>query len=278
MNSIRESLKNLFKSFKSGETTEPPEIKSNINENTQPVPAETVATEPAPVPEPEPPQPAEPMMPLHRRVIQAPVISTGVEEKKSDAILIKAEPSATGDQCKFMVNRPLLAGHSWYFGSFESAEGSPLAEALFSIDDVETVLVHESTVTITRMDKTKPDWQGLGKEVGAAIRNLLQSGSELISKKIIDGIPSEQEIRDSIQRVIDIEVNPGVAGHGGNIALLDVQGNTVTIQMGGGCQGCSAADLTLKMGIHNSFRKSVPMVGAILDETDHSAGLNPYYS
>ncbi|MFQ5444765.1 MAG: NifU family protein, partial [Nitrospinales bacterium] len=146
------------------------------------------------------------------------------------------------------------------------------------IDDVETVLVLESTVTITRQDKTKPDWQDLGKEVGAAIRKLLEFGSHLISRKIIDGMPTEQEIRDSIQKVIDIEVNPGVAGHGGNISLLDVKANTVTIQMGGGCQGCSAADLTLKMGIHNSFRKSVPMVGAILDETDHSAGLNPYYS
>ncbi|MCP5053599.1 MAG: hypothetical protein GY940_40910, partial [bacterium] len=107
---------------------------------------------------------------------------------------------------------------------------------------------------------------------------LLESSSHLIAKKIIDGIPSEQEISDNIQRVIDTEVNPGVAGHGGNITLLDVKANTVTIKMGGGCQGCSAADMTLKMGIHNSFRKSVPMVGAILDETDHSAGLNPYYS
>ena len=199
MNSIRESLKNLFKSFKGGESTPPSEMKSDMKEETRPEPAETVAAESPPAPEPEAPQPAEPMRPMQRRVIQAPVISTGVEEKESKEILIKAEPSATGDQCKFMANRPLFAGHSWYFGSFENAEGSPLAEALFSIDDVETVLVHESTVTITRQDKTKPDWQGLGKEVGAAIRNLLKSGSDPIAEKIIGNMPPEQEIRDSIQ-------------------------------------------------------------------------------
>ena len=85
-------------------------------------------------------------------------------------------------------------------------------------------------------------------------------------------------IREGIQKVIDEEVNPGVAGHGGQINLLAVKGNTVTIQMGGGCQGCSAADLTLKQGIHTSFRKAVPQVGAIFDETDHTAGLNPYFS
>ena len=52
---------------------------------------------------------------------------------------------------------------------------------------------------------------------------------------------------------------------------------SVTIEMGGGCQGCSAADLTLKQGIHSAFRKAAPYVGAIYDETDHAAGLNPYY-
>ena len=84
-------------------------------------------------------------------------------------------------------------------------------------------------------------------------------------------------VREEIQKVIDTEVNPGVAGHGGRITLTAIAGNTVTIEMGGGCQGCSAADLTLKQGIHSSFRKAVPYVGAIYDETDHAAGSNPYY-
>ena len=53
-----------------------------------------------------------------------------------------------------MLNRPLFSGYSWWFPSFESAEKSPLAERLFSLEDVESVLVHEATVTITRKDKT----------------------------------------------------------------------------------------------------------------------------
>jgi Fe/S biogenesis protein NfuA len=57
-----------------------------------------------------------------------------------------------------------------------------------------------------------------------------------------------------------------------------VRGNSVYISMGGGCQGCSAADQTLKQGIHQAFRNAVPQVGAIYDETDHSAGTNPYFS
>ena len=216
-------------------------------------------------------------MPFKRRVIQSPVLVAEVVSQSQDEILIKAQPTIKGDQCVFMVNRPLFAGHSWWFPTFESAEGSPLAEALFTLDGVENVLVDNSTLTITR-SSSLVEWLPLAQKVGATIRGLLQADSPLMAYRIVKAMPAEETIRADIQRVIDSEVNPGVAGHGGRISLISVKGNTVTVQMGGGCQGCSAADVTLKVGIHNSFRKAVPSVGAIYDETDHGAGSNPYFS
>lgn len=218
-----------------------------------------------------------PKLPQERMTINLPIIKESADTQQSDEILIKAQPSVGNDQCVFMVNRTLMEGFSWYFSSFESAAESPLAEALFSLDEVETALVLESTLTITRRDKTIVDWKPLAKEIGAVVRGVLEEGGSLISDKIMADLPSEESIRDGIQESINTEVNPGVAGHGGHITLQSVKGNTITIQMGGGCQGCSAADLTLKQGIHTSFRKAVPKVGAILDETDHSAGVNPYF-
>ena len=217
--------------------------------------------------------------PVRRRVIQAPVLITEAEVSgASDQILIKAEPSRDYEQCKFMVNHPLFEGHSWLFSNFEEAAGSPLAEAVFSVESVETLLVHESTAVVTKTGaKGLSDWEALAKDVGAALRKTLESGTDLVSKDIVAKIPAEEVVKEEIQKVIDTEVNPGVAGHGGNITLTAITGNTVTILMGGGCQGCSAADLTLKQGIHGAFRKAVPYVGAIYDETDHAGGLNPYY-
>lgn len=217
--------------------------------------------------------------PVHRRVIQAPVIREEAEESgPSDQILIKAEPSRDNEQCKFMVNRPLFEGHSWLFSNFEEAAGSPLAESTFSVESVETLLVHDSTVVVTKTGaKGVSDWEALAKDVGDALRKVMETGADLISKDIVAKIPSEQVVKEEIQKVIDTEVNPGVAGHGGNVTLTAITGNTVTILMGGGCQGCSSADLTLKQGIHGAFRKAVPYVGAIYDETDHAGGLNPYY-
>lgn len=212
-----------------------------------------------------------------RRVIQVPVLVAEVASQSQDEILIKAQPTAIGDQCVFMVNRSLFAGHSWWFPTFESAAGSPLAEALFTLDGVENVLVDNSTLTITR-SSSLVEWLPLAQKVGNTMRGLLQADTPLMAEKIVKEMLSEETIRADIQRVIDSEVNPGVAGHGGKISLISVKGNSVTVQMGGGCQGCSAADVTLKIGIHNSFRKAVPSVGAIYDETDHGAGSNPYFS
>ncbi len=270
-------LKNLFSS------PQPEKDSNGGNGKAEPeAPAESAAQEaPAAI---APPSPREAQAdnwdepPKERLTIQAPVLADAVFPEDSDEIKILAQPSPGNDQCVFKVNRPLTKGYSWHFASFESAAGSPLAEALFSLDDVETVLVLESTLTLTRKDKTLVDWKTLAQEAGKEIRRVLEEGGTLIDPKIPAELPTEEMLRNDIQKVIDTEVNPGVAAHGGRITLMDVKGNTITIQMGGGCQGCSAADLTLKQGIHNAFRTAVPKVGAILDETDHSAGLNPYFS
>ena len=268
-------IKRFFSGMKQKDSiSEPVEIVKPVAEQkTKSTTSSTVSAEPDAAEERFADAPPAPRVVLH-----APVLNENIFPAESEDILIKAQPSQTGDQCMFTVNQVLMKGASWYFDNFESAAESSLAESLFSLDDVETVLVCESTVTVTRKDKTLVDWIELAKEVGATIRGSIEEGSCLIAEKIISSIPSEDVIREGIQKVIDEEVNPGVAGHGGQINLLGVKGNSVTIQMGGGCQGCSAADLTLKQGIHTSFRKAVPQVGAIFDETDHTAGLNPYFS
>ncbi len=81
----------------------------------------------------------------------------------------------------------------------------------------------------------------------------------------------------AVQEVLDTKINPSVAGHGGYITLLEVKGSTAYIALGGGCQGCGMADVTLKQGIEVAIKNAVPAIQAVLDTTDHAAGDNPYY-
>jgi Fe/S biogenesis protein NfuA len=81
-----------------------------------------------------------------------------------------------------------------------------------------------------------------------------------------------------VQELIDATINPAVAGHGGFVQLIDVKDNKVYLQMGGGCQGCGAADITLKAGIERLIKEEIPEVEEVLDTTDHESGSNPYYT
>lgn len=194
----------------------------------------------------------------------------------SDEIKIMAEPQAVPTMCRFTVDRPVYPDQAYFFGSREAAEGSPLAERLFAIDGVAAVLISHQRITVTK--RTHEPWQVIGKQVGAAIRAHLATGLHAVNPELRERIPPTEVIREKVQAVIDREIQPAVRSHGGLIRLLDVQGNTVFLQMGGGCQGCASADVTLKQGVEVAIRNAVPEVGEILDTTDHAAGRNPYYT
>jgi Fe/S biogenesis protein NfuA len=81
----------------------------------------------------------------------------------------------------------------------------------------------------------------------------------------------------AVQDIIDKQVNPGVAMHGGNVSLLDVKDDIAYIQLGGGCQGCGMVDVTLRQGIEVLIKEAVPAIRQVVDTTDHAAGGNPYY-
>jgi Fe/S biogenesis protein NfuA len=87
-----------------------------------------------------------------------------------------------------------------------------------------------------------------------------------------------EDLKTRVQELIDSMINPAVAGHGGFVDLIDVKDNKVYLQMGGGCQGCGAADITLKSGIERLIKEEIPEVEEVLDTTDHASGANPYYA
>ena len=87
-----------------------------------------------------------------------------------------------------------------------------------------------------------------------------------------------EELMTKVQDLIENMINPAVAGHGGFVQLVDVKDNNVYLQMGGGCQGCGAADVTLKQGIERLIKEEIPEIEEVLDTTDHASGSNPYYT
>lgn len=95
--------------------------------------------------------------------------------------------------------------------------------------------------------------------------------------KPIGSEPLEGPVAERVEQVIEEQVNPAVARHGGQVSLVDVRDDTVYLRMGGGCQGCGMANVTLTQGIERMITEAVPEIEGIQDVTDHAAGSDPYY-
>lgn len=191
-------------------------------------------------------------------------------------IKITGQPTLDPMVCKFIVEHPIYPEGTVVCRNKEMAQGSLLFETLFEIDGICEILVSVNTLTIAK-DSDIP-WQQLGQKIGAAVRNVINSGRQLFDPNVKKKLPSEEKIRETIEKLFEDEVNPSIAAHGGKVELAKVEGTNVYLRLGGGCQGCSSATVTLRQGIEKAIRAVLPDVAEIHDITDHASGANPYYS
>ncbi len=84
-------------------------------------------------------------------------------------------------------------------------------------------------------------------------------------------------VAERITQVLERQINPAVASHGGRAELVEVtDAGVVSLRLSGGCQGCGQAAATLRNGIEVALRQHIPEITEIHDVTDHASGENPY--
>jgi Fe/S biogenesis protein NfuA len=85
------------------------------------------------------------------------------------------------------------------------------------------------------------------------------------------------DVAQRVIQVLDQQVNPTIAAHGGRAELVAVEQGTAYLRLGGGCQGCAMATVTLSQGIEAAIIQAVPEITSVVDVTDHQSGTNPYF-
>jgi Fe/S biogenesis protein NfuA len=91
-------------------------------------------------------------------------------------------------------------------------------------------------------------------------------------------LSSDRPLLERINHVLETEINPSLAGHGGRVSLVDIlEEGIVVLRFGGGCHGCGMANVTLKQGIEKTLKAQFPEIVEVRDATDHATGQNPYY-
>lgn len=177
--------------------------------------------------------------------------------------------------CRFTSPRTLYVG-TRTVETKESAADLPLAQKIMDLAGVRRIQLIGHLLVVHKMANRK--WDDLSKEVESVLSSYLISGEALSPDDV------EQQMmligrstREKVQYLIDVQINPGVAEHGGSVQIVEVNDDRVYLRLHGGCQGCSAADFTLKQGIETIVKRAVPEIQQVIDLTNHSAGLSPYY-
>ncbi len=94
-------------------------------------------------------------------------------------------------------------------------------------------------------------------------------------------VSADSPMEEQINYILYSDINPGLASHGGEVKLIELieeeNGHIAVLKFGGGCQGCSAVDMTLKDGVEKTLIERVPGLLAVRDVTDHTVTEKAYY-
>jgi Fe-S cluster biogenesis protein NfuA len=90
--------------------------------------------------------------------------------------------------------------------------------------------------------------------------------------------PGAAGLAEAARQVLDAEVNPAIAAHHGHVTVTGAEGGWIRIRLGGGCQGCTLAEVTIRQGIEPLLRARLPAITGLTDVTDHQAGTSPFFS
>jgi len=201
------------------------------------------------------------------------------DDAHDDALEVSfKDPGPDAVTCPIRFDRAVSPGGTSLFETPQEAAAWPAVKALLGIPGVHSVIGKGDVLVVARRDGTT--WPELLARVQPALTEAFSDVTAPRPSRPATASPTspdEEALRLRIQEVIDRDINPAVADHGGVITLLDVKDTRVFIHMGGGCQGCAMSTATLKQGVETMLRAQVPEISEILDTTDHAAGENPYF-
>lgn len=186
-------------------------------------------------------------------------------------MFIETETTPNPASLKFLPGKPVMPSGTREFASPETAETSPLAQAIFDTGEVTGVFFGGDFVTVTAAPGA--DWSALKPQVVSILLDHFVSEAPLFAPGTAAGIavpgeddfaveddPANADIVDQIKDLLDTRVRPAVAGDGGDIQYRGFKDGVVYLQMQGACSGCPSSTATLKHGIEGLLKHYVPEV------------------
>jgi Fe-S cluster biogenesis protein NfuA len=186
-------------------------------------------------------------------------------------MFIETETTPNPAALKFLPGRQVMVAGTREFADPESAEASPLAEALFDTGEVTNVFFGGDFVSVTAAPGA--DWSQLKPQVVATLLDHFVSGAPLFSdgsasgiaspcesRAAVDDDPADADIVAQINELLETRIRPAVANDGGDIIYRGYRDGVVHLQMQGACSGCPSSTATLKHGFEGLLKHYIPEV------------------
>ena len=169
--------------------------------------------------------------------------------------IISIEPTPNPDAKKFMLDSPVSTGTTRSFEKTSGADNDPLAKALFSIDHVESVFYVQEFVTVSKAAAVS--WHDVEKQIIVAIEANVDAVDVNAESSAQETLAGGNPLLEKINRVLDEKVRPALAGDGGGLNVLGLDGLTLKIHYQGACGSCPSSTTGTMMAIQNLLKKEV---------------------
>ncbi len=183
--------------------------------------------------------------------------------------IAEIEPTPNPTAMKFILREPLTWGVTRSYDNAEQAQDDPLAARLFDIDHVTNVFYVDHWVTVTQDGRA--DWQELMRKLAVPIRDApaadaqsaqlaAQTTAALNAETLND---SDRARLEKINGILDEQVRPYLQGDGGDLYVLGLEGNTLTVHYQGACGSCPSSLSGTLAGIENLVRQIEPDIEVV---------------
>ena len=189
-----------------------------------------------------------------------------------DKVVELRNSEVDGDQLALRIEVTGAQGVDYTYDlAFELLAEADASDVPFAVGGGLTVLIPDRDVS--KLDGASLDLPSNPNQPGLVLRNPNRPELGPNAQLDLDGT-----VEDNVREVLTKRINPSIAAHGGFAELVSVEGDTVVVKLGGGCQGCGMANATVTAGIERTLRELIPQVERVVDLTDHASGENPYFT
>jgi Fe/S biogenesis protein NfuA len=202
-----------------------------------------------------------------------PVLTVTDKARKHILELRSSEPD--GDQLALWLEVAGERGGEFVYDMyFEVLDAAAAEDHAQHHDDLPIVIPHDS---IDRIAGSTLDMNRDLLNPGMVLKNPNRPPSPTPDIPTLDPSELSGTPEEKVRLVLERQINPSIAAHGGRAELVAVEGSTAYLRLGGGCVGCGMASVTLGQGIEVAIKQSIPEITEVVDVTDHASGTNPYY-